>query len=259
MSLNPRITDWRGKRVWLLGASSGIGEALARALAAQGARLVLSARNGEALARLGAALPGEDRLTISCDATNPGQLEQACAEVMTAWGGIDVAIYLAGDYIPLNAWDFTPATVRRLCEVNYLGAVNFAYAVLPMLPHEGRGGLALVSSVAAYRGLPKALGYGAAKAALSYFAECLYLDLHPRGVGVWVVNPGFVATRLTAQNDFRMPALVTPEVAAEAFLDGMAAGDFEIHFPRRFTWFMKLLRRLPDCIYFRLVSRTTGA
>jgi short-subunit dehydrogenase len=130
--------------------------------------------------------------------------------------------------------------------------------VLPLLARNGGGGLVLVSSVAGYRGLPKALGYGPPKAALIHFAETLFLDLRSRGVGVWVVNPGFVATRLTAQNDFRMPALMTPEAAAEAFLAGMASGRFDIHFPKRFTRFMKLLRLLPYSLYFRLAARTVG-
>lgn len=258
MALNPKITDWRGKRVWLLGASSGIGAALAQALAAQGAQLALSSRHVASVERMCAELPGRAHLALPCDVTNPAQLEAACAALVAHWTSVDVAIYLAGDYMPLRAPGFTPAAVRRLCEVNYLGAVNFSYAVLPLLSCDDRGGLVLVSSVAGYRGLPKALGYGPAKAALIHFAETLFLDLRPRGIGVWVVNPGFVATRLTAQNDFRMPALITPEVAAASFLQGLAGGAFEIHFPKRFTRFMKLLRLLPYALYFRLVARTAG-
>lgn len=258
MSLNPKITEWTGKRVWLLGASSGIGAALAQALAARGARLVLSARHADVIERMRVQLPGEDHLAVACDATEPAQIEAARLTVRAAWGGVDVAVYLAGDYVPLHASDFAPSEVRRLCEVNYLGAVNFAGSALPLLPRDNSGGLVLVSSVAGYRGLPKALGYGPSKAALSHFAEVMHLELRSQDVGVWLVNPGFVATRLTAQNDFRMPALISPQMAADAFLDGMADGAFEIHFPKRFTRFMKLLRLLPDCLYFRLVRRFAG-
>ena len=127
---------------------------------------------------------------------------------------------------------------------------------LPIYPG---GGIALVASVAGYRGLPKALCYGPGKAALIHFAECLHLDLAPRGIGVWVINPGFVQTRLTAQNDFAMPALLTPEQAACAAVDGFKTGGFEIHFPKRFTRAMKLLAWLPDRWYFALVRRYTGA
>jgi len=112
--------------------------------------------------------------------------------------------------------------------------------------------------VAGYRGLPKALGYGPSKAALTHLAEVLYLDLHPRGLGVSVVQPGFVATPLTAGNDFHMPALITPEVAAAEILGGWARGEFEIHFPKRFTRWLKLMRLLPYSLFFRLVRRSTG-
>ena len=120
------------------------------------------------------------------------------------------------------------------------------------------GGIAFVSSVAGYRGLPKALAYGPGKAALIHFAECLYLDLVPKGVGVWVINPGFVSTRLTAKNDFAMPSLLTPEQAAQSIIDGFRRGVFEIHFPKRFTCVLKLLAKLPYAFYFPLIRRITG-
>lgn len=258
MSLNPKIVDWRGKRVWLLGASSGIGAAVARALAERGAHVVLSSRHPDALAQLCSTLAGSGHLTVPCDATSDAQMEAASEQVFAHWAGVDVAIYLAGDYVPLRADDFTTNAVRKLCEVNYLGAVNFTHAVLPLLPRNDSGGVVLVSSVAGYRGLPKALGYGPPKAALIHFAETLFLDMRPRGIGVWVVNPGFVETRLTAKNDFRMPALISADEAAADLLQGLAAGRFEIHFPKRFTRFMKLLRLLPYGLYFRLAARTAG-
>ena len=258
MPLNPEITDWRGKRVWLLGASAGIGAALARALAARGARLALSGRHAEALNDLCEALPGDGHFALTCDAVDDQTLLAAREEIERRWKGLDLAVYLAGDYVPLRAWNFTPAQAKQLCEVNYLGAANFTHVALPLLAGRHAGGLVLVSSVAGYRGLPKALAYGPPKAALINFAETLYLDLHPRGHGVWLVNPGFVATRLTAGNDFRMPALMTPDAAAAALIKGLASGDFEIHFPRRFTCFLKLLRLLPYRLYFKVAKRTTG-
>ncbi len=129
---------------------------------------------------------------------------------------------------------------------------------MPLFTRQGRGGVALVGSVAGYGGLPKATVYGPGKAALINFAETLYLDLAPVGVSVFLVSPGFVATPLTAQNDFTMPALMSPDAAAEAMLAGFARGDFEIHFPRRFTLVLKLLRFLPRRFYFALIHRLTG-
>jgi len=252
MALNPKITDWHGWRVWLVGASAGIGAALAQALAARGARLVLSARSADKLAALG--LPGA--LLLPCDATDSTSLGEALAAQVGHWGGPDLVIYLAGDYVPMSADDFSIAVAERLFAVNFLGAAKMTGVVLPAL--RAGGGIAFVASVAGYRGLPKALAYGPGKAALIHFAECLHLDLAPRGIGVWVINPGFVATRLTARNDFAMPALLTAEAAASATLDGLASGRFEIHYPKRFTRVLKFLSLLPDSWYFPLVRRFTG-
>lgn len=250
--MNPKITDWRGRRVWLVGASSGIGAALAQALHRRGAVLALSARRAETLEAL--KLPGA--LCLPCDATRQDSLEAARDQVLVAWGGLDMVIYLAGDYVPMTVDDFDLAKARRVLAVNFDGALGLTGAVLPHLVPGG--GLALVASVAGYRGLPKALCYGPGKAALIHLAECLHLELAPRGVGVWVVNPGFVATRLTDQNDFHMPALMTPPQAAEALIAGFARGRFEIRFPAGFTRVMKLLAQLPYGWYFPLIRRITG-
>ena len=250
--MNPVIRDWRGKRVWLIGASSGIGAALARALPARGARLALSARNGDKLAALGLA----DALLLPCDATDRAALAGARQGVLAEFAGIDLVIYLAGDYVPMRADNFDLAHAERVIAVNFHGALRAAATVLPDLAPGG--GIAFVASVAGYRGLPQALCYGPGKAALIHFAECLYQDLHPRGIGVWVINPGFVATPLTARNDFAMPALQTPEQAAQATVDGFSRANFEIHYPKRFTLLMKFLALLPYRWYFPLVRRVTG-
>lgn len=250
--MNPKITDWRDKRVWLVGASAGIGAAMARELAGRGARLALSARNAGKLQAL--AIP--DALVVPCDATDTASLAAARKAVVDAWGGVDLVVYLAGDYVPMVADSFDLTVAERVVTVNFNGAMRLAATVLPDL-HPG-GGIAFVASVAGYRGLPRALCYGPGKAALIHFAECLYLDLNPRGIGVWVINPGFVATQLTAKNDFAMPALLSPEQAASAAVDGFQRANFEIHFPRRFTLFMKLLAHLPYRWYFPLVRRFAG-
>ncbi|HRD67862.1 MAG TPA: SDR family NAD(P)-dependent oxidoreductase [Candidatus Competibacter sp.] len=250
--MNPKITDWGGRRVWLIGASSGIGAALATELAGRGAKLGLSARRTEMLATLGPA----DALRLPCDATDVARLAAARAELLAAWQGIDLVIYLAGDYAPMRAENFDLTAAEKLFAVNYLGALRATATVLPDLT--AGGGIAFVASVAGYGGLPKALAYGPGKAALIHFAECLYFDLSAKGVGVWVVNPGFVATPLTARNDFKMPVLLTPEQAARALADGFGTGGFEIHFPKRFTRWLKLASLLPYRWYFPLVRSISG-
>lgn len=250
MSLNPPLRDWQGKTVWLIGASTGIGRATASALHAAGARVIVSARQAALLNEFTALHPGSHALPL--DVMDVPALHAAVAQI----GVPDLCVYCAGYYRPMGATGFDLAEARRHLDINYIGALNLLDALLPVLLTAGRGHLSLVSSVAGYRGLPKALAYGPSKAALTHLAEALYLDLHPRGIGVTTIHPGFVTTPMTAQNDFRMPAEISTEQAAQAIMAGWAAGTFEIHFPKRFTRFMKLLRLLPDSLYFRLVSRT---
>lgn len=250
--MNPKIVDWSGKRVWLVGASSGIGAALAGELARLGARVALSARSVDKLR----ALEIEEALLLPCDATDTASLAGGRKTLLAAWRGVDLVIYLAGDYVPMRAGDFDLAIAEKVVTVNFNAAMRLAATALPDL--QAGGGIAFVASVAGYRGLPRALAYGPGKAALIHFAECLHLDLAPRGIGVWVINPGFVATQLTARNDFAMPALLTPEQAALATVDGLKTGKFEIHYPKRFTCVMKLLALLPYGLYFPLVRRLTG-
>lgn len=256
--LNPRILDWRGQRVWLVGASSGIGEALARALLARGARLAVSARRASALQSLAQSGP-ERCIALPLDVTDAQAVRAAATGLVQAWGGIDLVVWLAGTYAPMRADSFDLASAREMLDLN-LGAVyNGLDALLPVFLTQRHGGIALVSSVAGYRGLPRALAYGPSKAGLINLAESLWLDLHPRGIGVWLVNPGFVATPLTAKNDFHMPGLIDTDEAARQLIRGLERGGFEIHFPRRFTWWMKLLRVLPVRLCFALLRRTTGA
>ncbi|MGE5469872.1 MAG: SDR family NAD(P)-dependent oxidoreductase [Bacteroidota bacterium] len=251
--MNPKIADWRGRRVWLVGASSGIGAAVARELAGRGARLALSARRADKLQALGIA----DAMLLPCDAIDVASLAGAREQLLRDWGGIDLVIYLAGDYVPMRADNFDLGVAEQVLAVNFNGALRLAATVLPDL--SPGGGIAFVASVAGYRGLPRALCYGPGKAALIHFAEVLHLDLAPKGIGVWVINPGFVSTPLTAKNDFAMPALLTPEQAARAMVEGLALGDFEIHFPKRFTRLMKVFALLPYGWYFPLIRRFTGA
>lgn len=256
MSLNRPIRDWKGVRVWIVGASSGIGAALARDLAARGARLVLSARGRDRLQAVAADCPGSE--IVPMDISDPGDVGRAVAEARAVFGAIDVAVFGAGTYRPVRAWELDPEEIRRTVSTNLTGTMDAVSRLVGNMVERGEGAIALIASVAGYAGLPKAAIYGPTKAALINFAEVLYLDLAPRGVGVYLINPGFVATPLTAQNDFHMPALIQPEEAARKIVSGLAAGRFEIHFPRRFTLMLKLFGWLPRRLYFLLIRKATG-
>ena len=259
MSLNPRIPNWQGRRVWLVGASSGMGRAVASLLHARGAIVTVSARSAAALDDFVAHHPGSTALAL--DVTDPAQVRVAAAQVL-ADGVPDLVCYCAGTYRALRATEFDLPAMLQHMEVNYTGALYLLDALLPALRASARAGggghVSLVSSVAGFHGLPQGLAYGPTKAALTHLAETLYLDLHPLGLGVSVVHPGFVDTPLTASNEFPMPALMAPEAAAQAMLRGWERGAFEIHFPRRFTLLMKGLRLLPYRGYFAAVRRFTG-
>ena len=252
---NPPVTDWHGRSVWLVGASSGIGLACAEALHAAGARVCVSARQASLLQDFVNSHPGS--LALPVDVTDANAIKQAAADLQ-AQHGLDVVIYCAGYYHAETATAFDLVSMQTHLNVNYTGALFLLDAVLPALLAQGRGHLSLVSSVAGYRGLPNSLAYGPTKAALTHLAEVLYIDLKDRGIGVSVVHPGFVATPLTAQNSFHMPALISPAQAAQAMLQGWRDGLFNIHFPTRFTRVMRLLRLLPYRWYFPLVRQFTG-
>lgn len=252
--MNPRLATWEGRRVWIVGASSGIGRATAAALHARGAVVHVSGRDAQALHAFTQQHPGA--LAVPVDATERLQVADAARQVLRD-GPLDLVMYCAGHYRPMRATSFDLAQALRHQEVNYVGALHVLDAVLPPLLARG-GHISLVASVAGYRGLPNSLAYGPTKAALIQLAQILHLDLHPLGMGVSLVNPGFVETPLTAQNRFRMPGLLTPEQAAAAILGGWARGRFEIHFPWRFTLWLKLLRLLPFGLYEKLVLRWTG-
>ena len=253
--LNPPQRDWQGRTVWIVGASSGIGRATASALHHAGARVIVSARSEQALLEFARQHPGA--LALPLDAADRAAVLDASQSIL-AVGPLDMVVYCAGYYREQRAVQFDLDQMLRHQQVNYVGALHVLAAVLPHFLARQSGHISLVSSVAGYRGLPKSLAYGPTKAALINLAETLYLDLQDQRIGVSLICPGFVATQLTAQNEFEMPALITPEQSAQAILRGWARGRFELHFPRRFTLVMKLLRLLPFRLYRNLVRRATG-
>ena len=255
MPFNLPINDWHGKTAWLVGASSGIGRATAHALHAQGARVFVSARNRGALDAFAADHPGS--VSLPLDAGDAASVA-AAAQTVLATGPLDLVLYCAGYYKEMRATGFNLEEMLRHQQINYVGALYVLDAVLPHFIERKAGHISLISSVAGYRGLPKSLAYGPTKAALINLAETLYVDLQDSHVGVSLICPGFVETPLTAPNRFNMPGLIKPEQAAAEILLGWQRGAFEIHFPKRFTLWMKALSLLPSALYFPVIRKLTG-
>jgi NAD(P)-dependent dehydrogenase (short-subunit alcohol dehydrogenase family) len=218
--------------------------------------VVASARSKTALEEFVAKHAGS--VSIALDVTDRDAMRQAAQQIVQDSGRIDLAVYCAGHYKAMRATQFDLDEMLRHDQVNYVGALHMLDAVLPVLLRQRAGHISLVSSVAGYRGLPNSLAYGPTKAALINLAQTLYLDLHPVGIGVSVINPGVVQTPLTSKNEFAMPALITPEQAALEILKGWEAGAFEIHFPKRFTLWLKALSHVGDWLYFKAIRRATG-
>ena len=249
------IPNFSGKRVWIIGASSGIGEACAQALIKAGAKVALSSRRVERLNTLAALGNIEQSLVLPLDVTDDAQLKNSYQSILRTWGGIDLLLFVSGVYVPLRADNFDIGTAEQTIDANLLGPMRAVALVLPEMLKVHAGHIAIVGSVAGYSGLPKALAYGPSKAAIINFCETLYYDLLPQGVSVHMISPGFVATEATAQNDFEMPALISAQEAAAEILSGIEKGEFDIHFPKRFSRFLKFLRILPYPIYFWIVRR----
>lgn len=254
--MNPRIADWRGQRIWVIGASTGIGAETAKLLLSLGARVALSARSEAALH---AAANGHPQsIVLPLDVTDAAQLAQARDRLLQQWQGIDLVLLVAGVYNEMRADSIDMVAVNRTLDVNLRGVFNGLDAVLPTLLSQHSGGVAIVSSVAGFRGLPRALAYGPTKAALINLAESLYVDLRAHGIAVYLINPGFVDTPATRRNDFEMPALIDATEAAREIVRGIARGEFHIHFPKRFTNWLRVARLLPYRVYFWLIHKVTG-
>ena len=240
--------DFNGKRIWIVGASSGIGQALARELARRGARLVLSARSVEPLETLATEL-GQGEV-VPVDISDPESLDDARGEIL-ANGKLDAMITTAALYDPGHVDQIERDSARKLVEVNLLGTLWFAQAAKGLLREGGQ--LVIFGSVAGYFGLPKGQLYSASKAAVINLVESLRVEYAPE-IDVRLISPGFVNTRLTEKNDFDMPFVMEPDAAARRIADGLAGSAFETHFPRRLTLGLKLLQRLP----YRLSLWVTG-
>ncbi|MBN1442118.1 MAG: SDR family NAD(P)-dependent oxidoreductase [Planctomycetes bacterium] len=245
-------------RTWISGASSGIGEALARELAARGCRLALFARREAELVRIRGEIlarrPDAEVLVQPGDVTDRRRVGEAIRAAEAAFGGLDVVILNAGTGDSLFPDRFDAGLVERITRVNYLGAVYAIEAALPGMLARREGRIAGMSSISAVRGLPGAGPYCASKAALSTFLESLRVDLRGRGVGVTTVSPGFVRTPLTDRNRFPMPFIQPADRAARRIVEGIRRGRREVCFPRRLTIPARCLRFLPAGLYDWLMS-----
>ena len=257
MSLNQKIGDWSNKRVWIIGASTGIGAALADALHSRKAKVAISARSADKLASMVTRLGTSRAIALPLDIRDVATIQAAENELIAAWGGYDLVVFMAGDYTAMRAWELDLKVAQQMIDINWGGFMNGLSVVIPQLMKAGSGGIALVSSVAGYRGLPKSLVYGPTKAALINLAETLYLDLKEKGLDIYLICPGFVKTPMTDKNDFEMPSLITPEQAALEIIKGFENGEFEIHFPKGFTRMLKFLRHLPYSLYFPAIKKST--
>lgn len=236
----------RGKRYWLVGASEGLGRALAITMAKSGAEVIVSARSQDRLDELVSEM-GSGR-AVACDVTDQDSVDTAVAQI----GDIDGIVYLAGVYWPMSAADWDAEKATQMVEINMMGAFRTIGAVMPQMTARYSGHIVITGSLSGFRGLPRTVGYGASKAAVMYLAEGMYADLKDTGVDVQVINPGFIKTRLTEKNDFRMPFIMEPEEAAEEFFNHMKLGGFKRSFPTVFSWLFRVSQFWPDWLYYRV-------
>jgi short-subunit dehydrogenase len=243
------VTEWVGKKYWVVGASEGLGEALAHLMSRAGAELILSSRSAEKLAEVVAALPGAAR-AVPCDIADGASVEKAAAEV----GEIDGLVLTAAVYWPMSAREWDAEKAVAMADVNFTGFVRVLGHVVPKMVARDDGHIMLISSLTAFRGLPKSIGYTASKAAVLSLAECMHADLRGTGVRVQVTLPGFIRTAATDKNDFKMPFIMEPEAAAREVFELMNSDGFKKAFPMSMTSIIRSAQALPDALYYRLFS-----
>ena len=242
--------EWSGKKYWLIGASEGLGRALAQVMSRSGVELILSARSEDRLKELVAELPGKAR-AVPIDVADA----ESVAEATKAAGDVDGVIYLAGVYWPMKAQEWDAEKAVAMVDVNFTGAVRVLGEIIPPMVERGRGHIVLTGSLSGFRGLPGTVGYGASKAGLMYLAEGVAMDLKDTGVQVQLVNPGFVKSRLTDKNDFKMPFIMEPEQAAQEIWEHLNTDDFDRNFPWGFSMLFRTSRFYPRWLYNRVFDR----
>ncbi len=241
------------KKIWITGASSGIGKAVAEKFASEGWRVAVSARRKEILENMA---KNQNIFSFPLDVTDQGQINNIFKNILSEFGSLDLCLFSSGTYEPKDEQKIDPEKIRNVININFLGVIDCVKAVEEYFKNKKSGHISIVSSIAGYRGLPNSSGYGPSKAALTNFCESIYFDFKKFGVRVSVISPGFIKTPLTEKNEFPMPFLKTVDYAADKVFNGLVKTNaFEIHFPKGLTLTLKFLRILPYKIYLFLVDK----
>ena len=243
------MRQFSGKRYWLVGASEGLGAALAEALSRAGAEVILSARNEAGLQAVASGLPGPSKCQ-PVDVTDADSVRRAADAI----GPVDGVVYLAAVYWPMPAVRWQAEQATAMADVNFTGALRVLGAVVPDMVARDSGHIVITGSLGGFRGLPGAIGYAASKAGVMSLAESMYYDLRKTGVDIQLVNAGYIRTRLSDKNTIPMPFIMEPEVAADRMLSHMSSSRFSTSFPTVFSWLFRISRFLPQWLYFRLFA-----
>ena len=241
------MKDWSNKRYWIVGASEGLGQALAQKMSDAGASLILTARNEARLNEIASSLPNATEV-LPLDITDLNAVRKS-AKILK---NVDGFVFLAGAYWPMPAQHWDIGKLTSMINVNLIGALHTLDVILPIFMKKNCGHLVFTGSLAGYRGLPSALGYGSSKAAIANLSETLRYDLKDTAIKVQLINPGVIKTRLTDKNNFKMPQIMSPEAAATQMFSNMNKNNFSSSFPAPFSWLFRVSKILPDSIYFKL-------
>lgn len=237
----------KGKKYWIIGASEGLGRELSIQLSNLGVKLIISARNETRLNKLSSLTKAK---VLALDVLDIDAIKQASKSV----GIIDGIIYVAGDYTPLNSTTWNVEEVDKMIAVNFTGAAKVLGFIVPKFLKQNNGHIVMIGSLSGFRGLPNAIGYGASKAAMMHLAENIKADLYKTPIKIQLINPGFIKTRLTEKNNFKMPFIMSVEDAAKRVIIAMNSNRFQTNFPLIFSLLFRASNLLPAFIYFWLFS-----